>query len=79
MPLTITEEMMEQDPFFQMGFQVGFQEGVRIGRKKVVQKVIQKVYLRGDFSPQEVADLLEVPLEFVKEAIAELQKEKEEK
>jgi len=75
MPLTITEEMMEQDPFFQMGFQVGFQEGVRIGRKKV----IQKVYLRGDFSPQEVADLLEVSLEFVKEAIAELQKEKEEK
>jgi hypothetical protein len=71
MPLTITEEMMEQDPFFQMGFQ----EGVRIGRKKV----IQKLYLRGDFSPKGIADLLEVPLEFVEEAIAELQKGKEEK
>ena len=34
--------------------------------------------LKGNFFPEEIADLLEVPIEFVNEAITELQEEKEE-
>ncbi|GAB6077312.1 hypothetical protein [Desulfurobacterium crinifex] len=67
MPLTITEEMIKQDPFFQ--------EGV----KRVRKEAIQKLHLKGNFPPEEIAELLEVSLEFVNKAIAELQKEKEEK
>ena len=67
MPLTITEEMIKQDPFFQ--------EGLERGKKED----IQKLYLKGNFSPEEIADLLEVPIEFVNQAIAGLQEEKEEK
>ena len=67
MPLTITEEMIKQDPFFR--------EGLERGKKED----IQKLYLKGNFSPEEIADLLEVPLEFVNKAVAELQKGKEEK
>jgi predicted transposase YdaD len=67
MPLTITEEMIKQDPFFQ--------EGLERGKKED----IQKLYLKGNFSPEEIADLLEVPIEFVNKTIAELQEGKEEK
>ena len=67
MPLTITEEMIRQDPFFQ--------EGLKRARKEA----IQRLYLKGNFSPEEIAELLEVSLEFANNAIAELQKGKEEK
>jgi len=67
MPLTITEEMIRQDPFFQ--------EGLKRARKET----IQRLYLKGNFSSEEIAELLEVSLEFVNKAISELQKEKEEK
>ena len=75
LPLTITEEMIKQDPFFQEGLEGGKKEGVEKGKKEIIQKIYQK----GILSPEEIADLLELPLEFVKEAIAELQKGKEEK
>jgi len=65
MPLTITEEMIRQDPFFQ--------EGLKRARKEA----IQRLYLKGNFSSEEIAKLLEVSLEFVNKAISELQKGKE--
>jgi predicted transposase YdaD len=83
LPLTITEEMIKQDPFFREGLERGKKEGLKEGVEKGIEKgkkeVIQKIYQKGILSPEEIADLLELPLEFVKEAIAELQKGKEEK
>jgi len=64
MPVTITEEIMKQDPFFQ--------EGLEKGKKEA----IQKLYLKKNFSPEEIAEILDVSLEFVKKAIAELKKNK---
>ena len=67
----ILAEMIELDPCFQQGFQ----EGVDRRRKEI----IQRLYIKAKFSPEKIADLIEVPLEFVNKAVAELQKGKEEK
>ena len=42
MPLTITEEMMKQDPFFQRGLEKGFEKG-KLEAKKEHIKAPQKV------------------------------------
>jgi predicted transposase YdaD len=74
LPLTITEEMIKQDPFFREGLERGKKEGVKKGKKEIIQKIYQK----GILSPEEIADLLELPIEFVNEAIAGLREGKEE-
>ena len=53
MPLTITEEMMQQDPFFQEG-----QERER-------QRIILSLYKKGK-KPEEIAELLDLPIDEVK-------------
>jgi DNA-binding NarL/FixJ family response regulator len=53
MPLTITEEMIKQDPFFQEG-----QERER-------QRIVVSLYRKGK-SPEEIAELLDLSIEEVK-------------
>ena len=54
MPLTITEEMIKQDPFFQKGFKEGIKQAVINLHKK-------------GLSAKEIAELLELQVEEVKE------------
>jgi len=63
MPITITEEMLKQDPFYQ--------EGLEKGKKDA----IQKLYLKKHLSAEEIAETLELPIEFVKKAIDEIKNE----
>ena len=79
----LLKSIIKQDPFFREGLERGKKEGLKEGVEKGIEKgkkeIVQKIYQKGILSPEEIADLLELPLEFVKEAIAELQKRKEEK
>ena len=61
MPLTITEEMIKQDPFFQRGLKEGFKEGIK-------QAVIN-LHKKG-LSAKEIAELLELQVEEVKELLS---------
>ena len=49
-----------------------FQEELERGVEEEKKEDIQRIYLKGNFSPEEIADLLEVSLEFVNGAIIEL-------
>jgi len=57
MPLTITEEMMKQDPFFQ--------EGLEKGSQRERQRVVISLYKKGK-SLEEIAELLDLTIEEVK-------------
>ena len=59
-PLTITEEMMKQDPFFQRGQKIGQRKGQEIER----QRVVMSLYKKGK-KPEEIAELLDISLEEV--------------
>jgi len=61
MPLTITEEMIKNDPFF----------------KKAKKEDIRKLYQKLKLSPQQIAEVLELPIEFVEKVIKETNSEKE--
>ena len=56
MPLTITEEMIKQDPFFQ--------EGLEKGSKRERQRIVMSLYRKGK-SFEEIAELLDLPVEEV--------------
>ena len=57
MPLTITEEMIKQDPSFQKGFKEGIKQAVINLHKK-------------GLSTKEIAELLELQVEEVKEFLS---------
>ncbi|MEJ5172725.1 MAG: hypothetical protein WHT47_03320 [Hydrogenothermaceae bacterium] len=59
MPLTITRDMMKKDPFFE--------EGKKEGKKES----IIKLYTKKSFTPEEIAEVLEVSLDFVKDTLRE--------
>jgi len=42
MPLVITEEMMKQDPFFEMGLKEGIEKGKEIGLKEGIKKGLKE-------------------------------------
>ena len=61
MPLTITEEMIKQDPFFQ--------EGLERGKLEAKKEDILNLYRELHLSPEQIAKVLKVSEEFVKEVI----------
>jgi len=72
MPLTITEEMIKQDPFFEMGLERGLKEGKKLGlkegerkaKKLLIEKLLKKemdlkdISMLLDMSIKEIEDLL---------------------
>jgi len=65
MPITITEEMMKQDPFFQEGLERGVQKGKLEAKKEDIINLHKELQL----PPEKIAKVLKVPLEFVKEVL----------
>ncbi len=77
MPLTITEEMIKQDPFFEMGLkrgkEIGLKEGKEIGlkegEKRGIEKgqrlLIERLIKKGK-SLEEISELLDIPIEEIK-------------
>ncbi|NPA58504.1 MAG: Rpn family recombination-promoting nuclease/putative transposase [Aquificae bacterium] len=72
MPLSITDEMLEKNPFFQKSKQEGRQEGLKEGLQKGLQKGLQeavvKLYKKGK-SSEEISELLDIPLDEVKKLL----------
>ena len=62
MPLTITEEMAKEDPFYDLGF------------KKAKKEDIKKLYQKLKLNPQQIADVLDLPVDFVETVIREKEK-----
>ena len=65
MPLTITEEMMKQDPFFQKGLERGKLEAKR--------EDIINLYKELQLQPEKIAKVLKVPEDFVKEVLGNVE------
>jgi len=61
MPLTITEEMMKQDPLFQ--------EGLERGKLEAQREAILNLHRKLNLSPEKIAEVLSIPEDFVKEVI----------
>ena len=70
MPLTITEEMMKQDPFFQEGIERGIQKGKLEAKKEDVLNLYRELQL----PPEKIAKVLKVSEDFVRETLKEAQK-----
>jgi hypothetical protein len=66
MPLTITEEMIKQDPFFQEGLERGIEKGKLEAKKEDILNLYRELNL----SPEQIAKVLKVSEEFVKEVIS---------
>ncbi len=67
MPLTITEEMMKQDPFFQ--------KGIEEGKLEAKKEDAKKLYLKLKLPAEQIAEILDIPLSLVRKAIEEAEKE----
>jgi hypothetical protein len=65
-PLTITEEMMKQDPFFQRGLEKGKLEAKR--------EDILKLHEKLNFTSKQIAEVLDLPENFVREILKENEK-----
>jgi len=66
-PLTITEEMMKQDPFFQRGLEKGFEKGKLEAKREDILKLHKKLNL----TSKQIAEILDLPENFVKEILKE--------
>ncbi len=64
MPLTITEEMIKQDPFFEMGLKKGKEIGIEIGQKLLIERLIKK-----GKSMEEISEFLDIPIEDIKKLL----------
>jgi hypothetical protein len=72
MPLTITEEMIKQDPFFEMGLEkgkeIGLKEGkeigIEIGQKLLIERLVKK-----GRSLEEISEFLDIPIEDIKKLL----------
>jgi len=70
-PLTITEEIMKQDPFFQRGLERGFEKGKLEAKREDILKLHEKL----NFTPKQIAEVLDLPENFVKEILKENEKD----
>ncbi len=68
MPLTITEEMIKQDPFFEMGLERGLKEGEKIGIEKGQKLLIERLVNKGR-SLEEISEFLDIPIEDIKKLL----------
>ncbi len=74
MPLTITEEMIKQDPFFEMGLKRGLEKGKEIGLKegrKLEKKLLIKRLINKGKSIEEISELLDISKKEIKELLEE--------
>ncbi len=62
MPLTITEEMIKNDPFFKKG------------KEEAKKEIAKKMYLELNLSIKQIAEILDVSIEFIEKAINEKNK-----
>jgi len=84
MPLTITEEMIKQDPFFEMGLERGKKLGLKEGEKRGLEKgkeigkeigieigqklLIERLIKKGK-SLEEISELLDIPIEKIRKLL----------
>ena len=75
MPLTITEEMMKQDPFFQEGLEKGLKEGLEKGIEKgkleAQREAILNLYRELQLPPEKIAKVPKVSEDFVRKVLSE--------
>jgi len=76
MPLTITEEMIKQDPFFEMGLKRGLEKGKEIGLKEgekrgieIGQKLLIERLIKKGRSLEEISEFLNIPIEDIKKLL----------
>jgi len=80
MPLTITEEMIKQDPFFEMGLkrgkEIGLKEGEKIGIEKgkemgieIGQKLLIERLIKKGRSLEEISEFLDIPIEDIRKLL----------
>ncbi|NPA58548.1 MAG: hypothetical protein GXN94_04550 [Aquificae bacterium] len=67
MPLSITDEMLEKNPFFQKGKQEGLQEGKLEAKKEAIVSIYKELNLPAE----KIAKMLNVSQEFVEEVLKE--------
>ena len=63
MPITITKEMMEADLFFK--------KGIREGKLEAKREATLNLHRKLNLPPEEIAKVLEVSEEFVREVLEE--------
>jgi len=71
MPLSITDEMLEKNPFFQKGKQEGLQEGLQKGKQEGLQASIKNLYVNLGLSVKEIAKGLNIAEEEVRKVLKE--------
>ena len=80
MPLTITEEMIKQDPFFEMGLERGLKEGKKLGLKEgekrglekgkeLGQRLLIERLIKKGMSLEEISALLDISIEDIKKLL----------
>ena len=63
MPLTITEEMAKQDPFYDLGY--------KKGKEEAKKEIAKNMYFELKMPIEQIAKVLKVSTEFVEEIIKE--------
>ncbi|NPA12931.1 MAG: hypothetical protein GXO45_02970, partial [Aquificae bacterium] len=71
MPLTITEEMLEKNPFFQKGKEKGKQEGLQEGKLEAKKEAIVSIYKELNLPAEKIAKMLNVSEGFVEKVLKE--------
>ncbi len=72
MPLIITEEMIKQDPFFEMGLKKGKEIGLKEGEKRGIeigQKLLIERLIKKGKSMEEISEFLDIPIEDIKKLL----------
>jgi len=76
MPLTITEEMIKQDPFFEMGLErgkeIGLKEGKELGLKegeRRAKRILIEKLLKKGMNIEKISALLDIPIEEIKQSL----------
>jgi len=65
LPLTITEEMLKNDPYYQKGIKEGIKEGIMEAKKEDILNLHNKLKL----TPEKIAEVLEIPIDVVEQII----------
>lgn len=77
LPLTITEEMLKNDPYYQKGVKEGIKKGIKEGIEKGIKEGIMEakkedilnLYNKLKLDPEKISEVLEIPIDIVKQVI----------
>ena len=77
MPITFDRETIENHPFFKDGLKEGLQkglekgklEGLKEGLERAKREDVIKLHKKLNMSVKEIAEVLELPLDFVEEVL----------